>query len=178
MASKSMTEISLVKDLLDVVGGMEAIELVKICEKKRRSFTDEEVAKKMKKKVTEIRAILNKLHFRGIATYQKSRNQKTGWYNYTWDIKKERIAEIVMEQQSENLQKLMDKKSLETDYNFFDCGGCGERTPFEAAAEFNFLCPKCGGKMDSANEPKKQKELDEKIKKIQKELEMVSKLGE
>jgi len=178
MPSKSMTDISLVKDLLDTIGGAEAVELAKICEKKRRSFTDEEVAKKMGKKVTEVRAILNKLHFRGIATYQKSRNQKTGWYNYTWDIKKERIAEIVTEQQAETLQKLLDKKSLETDYNFFDCVECAERAPFEAAAEHNFLCPKCGSKMDSASEPRKQKELDEQIKKIQKELEMVSKMGE
>jgi transcription initiation factor TFIIE subunit alpha len=172
-----MTELGLVKDLLDTVGGVEAVELVKICEKKRKSFTDEEVSKKMKKKVTEVRAILNKLHFRGIACYQKSRNQRTGWYNYTWDIKKERIAEIIMEQQSEVLERLIEKKSLETDYTFFDCAKCGERAPFEIAAEYNFLCPACGDKMSSANDPKKQKELAERIKRIEKELELLKNLG-
>ena len=106
MPSKSITDLVLVKDLLDTIGGEEVIQLVKICEKKRKKVTDEEISKKMKKKVTEIRAILNKLHYRGIACYQKSRNQKTGWYNYTWEIKKDRIAEIISEQQVENLEKL------------------------------------------------------------------------
>jgi len=172
-----MTELGLVKDLLDTVGGTEAVELVKICEKKRKSFTDEEVSRKMKKKVTEVRAILNKLHFRGIACYQKSRNQRTGWYNYTWGIKKERIAEIIIEQQSEILERLIEKKNLETDYSFFDCTKCGERAPFEIATEYNFLCPACGEKMSSASGPKKQKELAERIKKIEKELDLLKDLG-
>jgi transcription initiation factor TFIIE subunit alpha len=176
MPSKSITDLVLVKDLLDTIGGEEVIQLVKICEKKRKKVTDEEISKKMKKKVTEIRAILNKLHYRGIACYQKSRNQKTGWYNYTWEIKKDRIAEIISEQQVENLEKLEQKKNLEADYSFFDCGKCNHREVFEIAAEYNFLCPDCGGSMTSANDPSMQKEIETKIKKIGKELEFLNKV--
>lgn len=175
MPPKSITQLVLVKELLDTVGGQDAIELVKICEKKRKGTTDEEISKKMKKKVTEIRAILNKLHYRGIACYQKSRNQKTGWYNYTWEIKKERIAEIINEQQAENLEKLQQKRNLEADYSFFDCSKCNERAVFEIAAEYNFICPACGGSMTSANDPNMQKELDGRIKKIEKELDVLNK---
>ncbi|VVB74433.1 Transcription factor E [uncultured archaeon] len=176
MPKKSITELVLVRDLLDTVGGQDAIELVKICEKKKKMATDEEISKKMKKKVTDIRAILNKLHYRGIACYQKSRNQKTGWYNYTWEIKKDRIAEIIGEQQEENLEKLTQKKNLEADYCFFDCNQCNERAVFEIAAEYNFICPGCGGSMTSANDPSRQKELSGKIKKIEKELEILQKM--
>ncbi len=178
MPQKSITNLVLVKDLLDTVGGQDAIDLVKICEKKRKRVTDEEISKKMKKKVTEIRAILNKLHYRGIACYQKTRNQKTGWYNYTWEIKKDRIADIIGEQQVENLDKLTQKKNLEADYSFFDCVGCNERAIFEIAAEYNFICPSCGGSMTSANDPNRQKEIDQKIKKIEKELEILNKVKE
>ena len=173
---KSITNLMLVKDLLDTVGGQEAIVLVQICEKKKKSVTDEEISKKMKKKVTEIRAILNKLHFRGIACYQKSRNQKTGWYNYTWEIKKDRIADIINEQQKENLEKLTKKKNLEADYSFFDCNKCNHREVFEIAAEYNFLCPTCGGSMTSANDPQMQKEIESKIKSIETEIIMLNKL--
>ncbi|MEK6958964.1 MAG: hypothetical protein AABW59_02860 [archaeon] len=176
MPKKSMIDIGLVKDLIDTVGGAEAVALIKICETKRKSFTDEDVSKKMKKKVTEVRAILNRLHYRGIATYQKTRNQKTGWYNYTWDIKKERISEIIQDQQKENLEKLMEKKNLEADYNFFDCAKCNERMPFEIVAEYNFVCPGCGGQMDLSNDPKRQKELGIKIKNIEKEVKMVQEM--
>ena len=176
MPLKSITELTLVKDFLDVAGGPEAIVLIKICENKRKSFTDEEVSKKMKKKVTEVRAILNRLHYRGIACYQKSRNQKTGWYNYTWEIKKDRIAEIILEQQAEQLEKLVNKKNLEADYNFFDCGKCNEMAPFEVAAEYNFICPSCGTSMSMSNDPKRKKDLEDKIKKIERELVFLGKV--
>lgn len=176
MPQRSITSLTLVKDLLDIIGGPGAIELIKICEKKRKPTTDEEISKKMKKKVTEVRTILNRLHYRGIACYQKTRNQKTGWYNYTWKIKKDRIAEIIIEQQTENLEKLYQKKNLEADYSFFDCNKCNERVVFEVAAEYNFVCPNCGGTLTSANDPDAQKELDEKIRKIEKEMEELNRI--
>jgi len=176
MPQKSITDLSIVKDFLGTMGGQEVVELVKICERKRKCFTDEDVSKRMNKKVTEIRAILNKLHFRGIAIYQKSRNQKTGWYNYTWEINKTRIAEIITEQQKEQIEKLSEKKSLEGEYSQFDCETCTERLPFEVAAEYNFICPSCGGVMDSTNNPKKQQEINKRIKKIEKELSILDEI--
>jgi len=176
MPQKSITDLNLVKDFLDTVGGVDAVKLVKICEKKRKDFTDEDVSKQMNVKVTEVRAILNRLHYRGIACYQKSRNQKTGWYNYTWAIKKARIAELIGEQQRETLTKLEEKKNLEADYNLFDCNSCNERLPFEVAAEYSFICPACGGVLDSANDPHKKKQLGQKIRKIEKELEILHKI--
>ncbi|MFA5125665.1 MAG: hypothetical protein WC462_01545 [archaeon] len=175
MPSKSIVDLALVGDLLDTIGGQDVINLVKVCEKKKKMATDEEISKKMKKKVTEVRAMLNKLHFRGIACYQKTRNQKTGWYNYTWEIKKDRIAEIISEEQKENLEKLTQKMNLEADYSFFDCEKCNHREVFEVAAEYNFLCPTCGGSMTSANDPNRQKEIKTRIKKIEKELGILNK---
>jgi len=176
MPQKTLTDLMLVKDFLETVGGQDALTLVKICEKKKKGFTDEDVSKKMKKKVTEVRATLNRLHYRGIAVYQKSRNQKTGWYNYTWEIKKDRLADLILEKEKENIDKLVQKKAIESDYNHFDCTKCSERMPFEVAAEYNFLCPSCGGQMNSANDPQKHKEIEIKIKKIQEEMAILSKI--
>lgn len=176
MPQKSIAELTLVQDFLEIVSGKESIDLLKICEKKRKAFTDEEVSKKMNKKVTEVRAILNKLHFRGITSYQKKRNQKTGWYNYTWEINKNRIAELIIEQQKEQIKKLNKKNKLEEDYDFFDCKDCSERLPFEIAMEYNFICPNCGGKMDTLINSKTQKEITKKMNKIEKEIELLEKI--
>lgn len=176
MPQKNLTEIESVKEFIDIIGGKELITLVNICEKKRKCFTDEVIAKQMNIKVTEVRAMLNKLHFRGIVTYQKSRNQKTGWFNYTWELNKERLAGLILEKQKENLKKLQQKKSIEGDYNHFDCNSCNERLPFEVAAEYNFICPSCGGVMDLANSPKKQKEILKKIENIEKEIKILSEI--
>jgi transcription initiation factor TFIIE subunit alpha len=176
MPQKSLTDLATVQDFLETIGGQEIVDLVKICERKRKAFTDEDISKKMNIKVTEVRALLNKLHFRGIACYQKSRNQKTGWYNYTWEIKKNRIASLIVIKQQEVLEKLSEKKSLESDYNFFDCKNCNERLPFELATEYNFMCPACGGVMDSANNPKRQKEILKKIDQIEAEITVLSQI--
>lgn len=176
MPKKELTDMFVVKDFLTVIGGNELIELVKICEKKRKMFTDESISKKMNVKVTEVRALLNKLHFRGIMCYQKSRNQKTGWFNYTWELKKERLADLIIEKQKEQLQKLYERRGIEEDYNHFDCNICTERLPFEVAAEYNFVCPSCGGTMDLANTPKKQKEIIKKIDMIEKEIKFLKEI--
>ncbi len=176
MPSKNFADLELVQDFLETIGGEELVTMVKICEKKRKSFTDEDVSKKMGIKVTEVRAMLNKLHFRGIACYQKSRNQKTGWFNYTWEIKRDRLAELIIEKQKDFLEKLKEKQNLEGDYNHFDCNNCNERLPFEVAAEYNFCCPACGGVMDLSNNPKKQKEILKKIENIENEIKILSEL--
>lgn len=170
MPAKTITNLCLVKDFLETVGGPEALELTKICENKKKRITDEELSKKMKMKVTEVRTILNRLHYRGIACYEKTRNQKTGWYNYTWEIRKDKIAEIIIEQQGEIINKLAQKRDLEADHSLFDCVKCDQRAPFEIAVENNFICPICGSTMNSANDPKKTKEIEKRIQLIEKEL--------
>ena len=176
MPPKSITDYMLVKDLLNSVGGTDAIPLVKFCETKKKQVTDEEISKKMKKKVTEIRTVLNRLHYRGIACYQKKKNVKTGWYNYTWEIKKDRIAEILLEQHSESLNKLVERRDFESNYSFFDCVECNQRTPFEVAAEYNFVCPSCGKGMKASDNETRMKDISKKIGLIEKELKEITKL--
>lgn len=176
MPGKNIADLAVVSEFLETLGGKELVEMVKICEKKRKAFNDEDISKKMGIKVTEVRAMLNKLHYRGIAAYQKSRNQKTGWFNYSWELKKDRLAEIIINQQREALNKLNEKKNLEGDYNFFDCDSCTERLPFEVATEYNFICPNCGGVMNSSNSSKKQKEVEKSIERIEKEISFLSEL--
>jgi len=176
MPAKSITKLSLVKDFLGTVGGPDAVKLTKLCENKRKKATDEELSKKMKMKVTEIRTILNRLHYRGIACYEKKRNQRTGWYNYTWGIRKDKIAEIIISQQEEVLEKLAEKRDLEADYDLFDCVNCDERAPFELAVEHNFTCPLCGGTMNSANDPGRIKDINKRIRQIEREINILSKI--
>ena len=90
--------------------------------------------------------------------------------------KKDRLAEIIINKQRESLNKLNERKNLEGDYNFFGCDSCTERLPFEVATEYNFICPNCGGVMNSTDNPKKQKELEKLIEKIEKEVSFLSQL--
>src|SRR3989344_8140025 len=118
-SKKKIYEYFIVKDFLNSVAGDRALELVTICLNKNKPVTDEEIGKKLPLKITEIRTILNRLHYRGIACYNKTKNNETGWYTYTWEIKQRRIVELIIEQHSELLQKLEQKARFEENHAFF-----------------------------------------------------------
>lgn len=167
----------MVQEFLENVGGEAAIGVATIYEKKGRHVTDEEIAKKMKLKVTEIRTVLNRLHYRGIACYKKTKNKRNGWYNYTWEIKKKRIVELVVEKQQENIEKLEAKQDFGKNYAFFSCKGSCSIVPFEIAAEYQFKCPECGTTMGAFDYEKKLKEINGQIDDLRKGVGELKKLA-
>ncbi len=169
MAKKNIVNFILAREFLNSVGGGHATALVKICEKKKKQMTDEEIGKKLPLKITEIRTILNRLHYRGIACYKKTRNVKTGWYSYTWEVKTSRIAELILEEQTEERQKLENRINYEKNYVFFICKNNCSSLPFEIAAEYQFKCPECGGDMNSIDNKKRIRELKNTIKTMKRE---------
>ncbi|HIH09746.1 MAG TPA: hypothetical protein HA254_03680 [Candidatus Diapherotrites archaeon] len=173
---KKIYEFEIVKDFLKAAAGDYAVQLVKICQDKKRPVMDEEIGRKLPLKVTEIRTILNRLHYRGIACYQKTKNIKTGWYSYTWEIKNSRIAEILLEDQAEQIDKLQRSIDFEGTHDFFSAGkGCQEY-PFEIAAEYNFKDPESGKSLEAVDNKKRIKELNRKIEVLKLETEELRKM--
>jgi transcription initiation factor TFIIE subunit alpha len=173
---KKIYEFQIVKDFLKDIGGEFAIELVKICINKKKPITDEEIGKKLPLKITEIRAILNRLHYRGVACYQKTRNNKTGWYSYTWEIKPDRISELILEKQAEQMQKLEKDIEFQGGHVFFSAGKGMAEYPFEIAAEYDFKCPETGKPLEAIDNKKRIKELEKKMENLKKEVEAIKEL--
>jgi len=169
-------KLPLVQDFLKSVGGDAAVGVADHYEKKGRQVTDEELAKKMKLKVTEIRTVLNRLHYRGIACYKKTKNKKNGWYNYTWEIKKKRIVELIMEEQRESIEKLEQKQVFGKNYDFFSCKKSCSVIPFEIAAEYQFRCPECGETMNSFDYNKRLKDIKGQIEIMKKDVGQLQKM--
>lgn len=170
-SGKKIYEFSIVQDFLKATGGEYALTLVKICIDKKKPVTDEEIGKKLSNlKVTEIRAILNRLHYRGIACYQKTKNLKTGWYSYTWEIKPSRIAELIIEGQAEQIAKLEKDIEFQGIHEFYSAGKDLPEYPFEIAAEYDFKCPESGKPLQMTDNKKKVKELTKKIEDLKTEV--------
>ncbi|MBN2127554.1 MAG: hypothetical protein JW703_04145 [Candidatus Diapherotrites archaeon] len=175
MAKKEITSYELVDEYLKLLAGDYATAVAKVFEKKRKAITDEDILKKVPLKITEIRTILNQLHYRGIVCYQKSKNKKTGWYSYTWEMKPERIAEQILEKKTEELSKLRKKLETEANYTMFVCKNNCESYPFEIAAEYYFNCPKCGNPLEAIDQEKEKRKTEKIIKKINEELQDLEK---
>jgi len=166
MATKTKSKIynlDIVKDFLESIGGDYAVQVAEICSKKQKPLTDEDIGKKIPLKITEIRTILNRLHYRGIACYQKTKNSKTGWCSYTWEIKHGRIAELILERQSEEINKLEKDIDYEGSHVFFSAGKNMAEYPFEIAAEYDFKCPETGKPLEAINIKKRVNSLRKRI---------------
>jgi len=166
MKKKRIINMPVAQEFLKKVAGEDAIKIARIYEKKGKCVTDEELAKKMKLKVTEVRTILNRLHYRGIACYQKTKNNKTGWYSYTWVIKSGRVANLLLEEMVEKMEKLEAKQAIQSNYGLFLCRNKCNMIPFEVAAEYNFQCPECGTTMEIVDNNKVLKETGQRLEEL------------
>ncbi len=176
MASeKELLSLKTTQEFLKTIGGSEAPELVRICLSKKKDVTDEQIGKKLPLKVTEIRTILNRLHYRGIASYQKTRDSKSGWYSYTWKIETRRLAEALLEQQTEEIEKLEQKASFEQNYALFGCDKGCSTMPFEIATEYQFKCPECTKSMNAINTARRQKAIRQQIEQKKRESNILKK---
>ncbi|MFH2106074.1 MAG: hypothetical protein ABII22_02350 [Candidatus Micrarchaeota archaeon] len=129
------------RQLLIDLAGENSLEIV-------RNFkghpSDDDIAKKLKIKISDVRATLNKLHSTGLVSYFRDKDSETGWYSYSWKLNRARIKNWVV-----GSIESKHKEYLESGDHYF-CTDCGMEsiTPFESASESSFKCTKCNNEMD------------------------------
>lgn len=151
-----------VSELLNRIAGDKA---AKIVAKMSRGISDEELADACKMKVSDVRAVLNKLHSFGVADYTRLRDRETGWYSYVWNVWHEKLARIVDATKREEVRKFEEKLNYERAFDFYACKKCGDgaRFDFEAAFEMYFRCPVCKENLDFFSNAQLVGELEKKL---------------
>ncbi|VVB97943.1 Transcription factor E [uncultured archaeon] len=111
--------------------------------------SDEELAKKLKVKVSDVRASLNKLHNEGLVAYIRDKNSETGWYSYSWEINEGRIKRWVAEKHAAS-EAFRPREGVD----LYFCKECGPESAirFESASECLFKCPSCSNALDLLDE--------------------------
>lgn len=102
-------------------------------------MSDEDLSRKLKVKVSEVRSTLNKLHNKGIVTYSRSKDSETGWYSYIWKLQEHKINRIV----EETINTTDTLLNSQTEHYY--CSQCSskEYIPFDEAMDLKFRCPIC-----------------------------------
>ncbi|MCC7552181.1 hypothetical protein KO317_00765 [Candidatus Micrarchaeota archaeon] len=102
-------------------------------------MSDEELSRKIKAKVSEVRSTLNKLHNKGIVVYSRSKDSETGWYSYIWKFQDHKVQALLEE--AVNAEEIT--QNVQTDH--YHCLQCSskELIPFEEAIDLKFRCPVC-----------------------------------
>ncbi|MEM4633861.1 MAG: hypothetical protein QW275_01775 [Candidatus Anstonellaceae archaeon] len=80
------------------MGGENTIDVIREFDK---DMSDEELAKKIGIKASDVRVVLNRLHGCGLFSYTRVRDKDSGWYSYIWKMSEEKLKEFCQEQKSE-----------------------------------------------------------------------------
>lgn len=135
------------RQLLIELAGENALEIV-------RNFygnqSDEELAKKLKIKISDVRATLNKLHSEGLVNYSRDKDNETGWYSYSWSLNKEKIENWV----SITLREKNDLSKYAIDHYFCPTCRSDSVVSFDIATESQFKCQRCGKDLEFLDEQK------------------------
>lgn len=135
-----------VRQLLVDAGGEHTLEIVKSFS---RELSDDDLAKKLKIKISDVRATLNRLHNIGIVQYNRYKDAETGWFSYFWSLNMEKTKNWVSEQLSRDLAPANLSGS-----EYYFCPKCGAESVYEfaAASDYSFRCPLCGRALEFVDE--------------------------
>ncbi|MEM2890498.1 MAG: transcription factor E [Candidatus Hadarchaeum sp.] len=111
-------------------------------------LTDEEIAKRTGIRLNLVRRILYDLYDNRVVSYRRVRDENSGWYIYYWKVDPERALDYVKTNRQLLLQKLEEQLEKEKNTIYFSCSnGCPKMT-LEEAAENDFKCSRCKGKLE------------------------------
>ncbi len=135
-----------VRQLLIDAGGEHTLDIVKAFSKE---LSDDDLAKKLKIKISDVRATLNKLHNIGVVQYNRYKDSETGWFSYFWSLNMEKTRGWVDEQ-----LRMDSAPSDISSSEYYFCPKCGTESVYEfaAASDYSFRCPLCNRALEFVDE--------------------------
>lgn len=145
------------RQLLIDCGGEHALDIMKAFTKE---LSDDDLAKKLKIKISDVRATLNRLHNLGVVQYNRYKDAETGWFSYFWSLNMDKTRNWVDDQLS--------RESAPSDISsseYYFCPKCGSESVYEfaSASDYSFRCPLCNRSLEFVDESA-AKDLFPKIK--------------
>lgn len=116
--------------------------------------TDENIAHTTGVLLNIVRRTLFILYENRLASYRRERDTDSGWLTYLWKLDLGDLNRQLELESVKLLKNLKVKLEFEEDKLFYVCEKQCARFLFEAAIEFEFTCPVCGGELTfEENEP-------------------------
>lgn len=134
------------RQILIDCGGEHALDIMKAFTKE---LSDDDLAKKLKIKISDVRATLNRLHNLGVVQYNRYKDAETGWFSYFWSLNMEKTRNWVDDQLS--------RESAPSDISsseYYFCPKCGSESVYEfaSASDYSFRCPLCNRSLEFVDE--------------------------
>lgn len=170
---KNLLEIESVHNFLFNHVGGQGIEMIQILLKKG-TIDEFSLAEKLDIQVNVTRSLLYKLYSHKIVSFTKERDEKKGWWIYSWSIHPERIVELVTRALQSEMEQLNEKTTQRKAVQLYKCPVCEISLPFSEAMESSFQCPSCAGMLEFQDQKAMVSKFQNRVKELKtslKELE-------
>ena len=158
------------RELLTLSGGHDSIPLIETMLKYEQGELDTTFATNMELKVTMVRALLNRLHYKGLVEYTRTKDENSGWYTYKWFVRKDAITKELHDRVKGELERHKEKKQMNENHLIFSCPSRCHKVIFEIAAEYAFKCPDCAQEMNALDTEAEARELSNRIQELEQHL--------
>ncbi len=140
----------------------------------KKDVNEFQIAKKLKLTINQTRNILYKLSDYGLVSFIRRKDRKKGWYIYFWTLNIFHSLDLLENNLKKELQHLEKELKNRRENRFYFCDTCSIEVSEETALINNFACPECEEIYKLANNSEIIQELEKKISKIKKEMNLVS----
>ena len=138
------------------LGGENALEIIR---NYPNGMSDDEIARKLKVKISDVRSALNRMHGEGFVIYNRKKDNETGWYSYSWALNKKNIfgwADKI------NREK---KEMFDSEVERYYCKKCGldSLVDFTEGMRDEFKCSCCNKPLEYLDKNKKEQLIGKMI---------------
>ncbi|MBN2518387.1 MAG: hypothetical protein JXB14_06065 [Candidatus Altiarchaeota archaeon] len=155
--------------LYDMVGN----EGIKVINSLDRPRTDLQIHELTKIPITKIRTTLNTLHKYNIVSYNSCRDEKKGWFKYTWELKPFSVETSIKNYTYTKIMKLKREFQEINQVDFFKCENGCLRIAFIEAYESNFRCSKCNGVLKPVSSIEESRAIKEEMEELKRVTELI-----
>lgn len=132
------------------------------------------IAKNLKLTINQTRNILYKLSDFGIVSFIRKKDKRKGWYIYFWTLNTHQALSISNENLSKKLDNLKTQLKNRIEERHYICKTCSIEVNEETALLNNFICAECEEVYELTDNSEIIKDIQNKIAKTEKEIEIVS----
>ena len=133
-------------------------------------LTDDEIAKRTNIRLNLVRRILYDLYDNRVVSYRRVRDESSGWYIYYWKVEPARALAYVNANRAQLLQKLEEQLEKEKNTMYFTCGNNCPKMTLDEAADYDFKCVKCKGKLEPYDNSAVITSLENKVQTLREQL--------
>ena len=166
-------QVKFLKSIVETLVGKQAVPIIDLLTGKEH-VNEFLIAKKLALTINQTRNILYKLFDYGLVSFIRKKDKKKGWYIYFWTLNIYQSLNLLEQTLRKELEQLEGQLKNRKERRYYTCDTCSIEVTEETALLNDFACSECEEVYKLSKNEELIKELEGKIAKIKKEIDMVS----